>query len=232
MLSIELLHIGGLYAQRVAEYLRSRGGTVEEYVTPASLPMVIDEPEEYLPQQAGRADVVIAIHIHQDLLVELPDLMARNGAKALLVPIEDPGWARPGLVRQVSEICRAKGIECEFPKPFCALTPQTPLIQQFSQEYRVGKPKLAMTQRDGVVVAVEYLQGSPCGLTEWAASRLVGTRLADETLANVHSLHATYPCLATMTMDPAFGDTIMHLSVGLLYEAVQEAVKNAKDADS
>ena len=34
-----------------------------------------------------------------------------------------------------------------------------------------------------------------------------------------------------MTMDPALGDTVMHLSVGLLYEAVQEAVKKAKDEE-
>ncbi|MCX7597580.1 MAG: DUF166 family protein, partial [Armatimonadetes bacterium] len=178
----------------------------------------------------GHADVVIAVHIHQDLLVELPELMARNGGRALIVPIEDPGWARPGLVRQVSELCRARGIECEFPKPFCALTPQTPVIKQFSEEYAVGRPRLTMTQLDGVVVEVECLRGSPCGLTAWVAGKLVGTRTADETLASVHSLQAAYPCLASMNMDPAYGDTLMHLAVGLLYEAVQEAVRNAKTA--
>lgn len=204
---------------------------MEEHVLPAALPMIIDDPEEYLPSDAGHADVVIAIHIHQDLLVELPHLMARNGGRALIVPIEDPGWARPGLVRQVSEICRAKGVECEFPKPFCALTPQTPVMQQFSEEYGVGRPKLVMTQRDGVVVAVEYVRGSPCGLTAWVAGKLVGTKIGGETLASVHSLQAAYPCLASMNMDPAFGDTLMHLSVGLLYEAVQEAVKSAKEAE-
>jgi len=231
MLSIELYHTSGLYAQRVAEYLRSRGGKVDEHELPESLPLVIDEPDEYLPKEAGHADVVIAVHIHQDLLVELPDLMARNGGRALLVPIEDPGWARPGLVRQVGELCRARGIECEFPKPFCSLTPQTPVIKQFSEEYGVGKPKLAMTVKDGVVIQVECLRGAPCGLTAWVAGRLVGTRVADETLASVHSLQATYPCLASMNMDPAFGDTIMHLSVGILYEAVQEAAKHAREAD-
>ncbi|MCX7597366.1 MAG: DUF166 family protein, partial [Armatimonadetes bacterium] len=99
MLNVEIYHVGGLYAQRVVEYLRSRGGTVEEHSLPATLPVIIDDPEEYLPADAGHADVVIAVHIHQDLLVELPELMARNGGRALIVPIEDPGWARPGLVR-------------------------------------------------------------------------------------------------------------------------------------
>lgn len=231
MLNIELFHTGGLYSQRVAEYLRSRGGQVEEHVLPTNLPMMIDDPEEYLPPEAGHAEVVIAIHIHQDLLVELPHLMARNGGKALIVPIEDPGWARPGLVRQVGEICRAKRIECEFPKPFCALMPQTPLIQQFAEEYSVGRPKLAITRRHGVVVEVECRRGSPCGLTAWVAEKLVGTKTDNETLASVHSLQAAYPCLASMNMDPAFGDTLMHLSVGLLYEAVQEALKNSKEAE-
>ena len=228
MLSIELYHPGGLYAQRLADYFKSRGGEVEAHELARNLPMIIDEPEDYLPENAGHCDIVVAVNVHQDLLVEMPDYMARNGGKALLAPIEDPGWARPGLVRQVGELCRAKGIECEFPKPFCALHPDTPVIAQFSEEYGVGKPELFFTQHDGVIVTAECHRGSPCGLVAWATGKLAGTKLGEETLASVHSLHATYPCLATMNMDPALGDTIMHMSVGMLYEAVQEAVKKAK----
>jgi hypothetical protein len=231
MLTLEIHHAGGLYAQRLVEYFRGRGGEVEAQELPRDLPMIIDEPEEYLPKEAGHADVVIAVHMHQDLLVELPDLMAAHGGKALIVPLEDPDWARPGLVRQVSELCRARNIECEFPKPFCALTPQGPVLTQFSEEYGVGKPELVLTQGDGCVVRAECRRGAPCGLTVYAANKLVGTNLSQETLARVHSLHATHPCLATMNMDPALGDTVMHLSVGMLYEAVQEAVKKAKDAE-
>jgi hypothetical protein len=175
--------------------------------------------------------VVIAIHIHQDLLVELPELMAAHGGKALLVPIEDPDWARPGLVRQVGELCRARGIECEFPKPFCALAPTSPELKRFSEAYGVGEPEFVITRHDGRAVTVECVRGAPCGLTAWAAEKLVGSDLANETLASVHSLHATYPCFGTMRMDPALGDTVMHLSVGLLYEAVQEAIKKARDAE-
>ena len=180
MLTLEIHHTGGLYAQRLIHYFRSRGGHVEDYEAPRNLPMIIDEPEEYLPANAGHGDVVIAVHMHQDLVVELPDLMAVHGGKALIVPVEDPDWARPGLVRQVGELCRGRGLECEFPKPFCALNPQGPVLKRFADEYEVGKPELILTQRDGRVVGAECKRGAPCGLTAAAAGKLVGTDLSHE----------------------------------------------------
>ena len=227
MLSIDLCHCGGLYAERLEQYFRERGAEIRCHVIPRNLPMIIDEPEEYLPDSVGQGDVVIAVNLHQDLLVGLPDMMAARGAKALIVPLEDPGWARPGLVRQVSELCRTRGIECSFPKPFCGLLPETPVIRQFSEQYQVGRPIVQLTTADGVITAAQCLRGAPCGLTAWVAQRLVGQRCDEDILSSVHHLQAAYPCLATMTMDPALGDTIMHLSVGFLCEAVQDALKKA-----
>lgn len=226
MLSIEVHHPGGLYADRLVAHFRGFGAEVAPYLLPRDLPLIVDEPEEHLPPEAGRADVVIAVNMHQDLLVALPGLLAARGGRALIVPLEDPNWARPGLVRQVTDQCRRRGLECEFPKPFCALVPQSPVIAQFARETRSGHPVIRFREVGGVVVEAECQRGAPCGLTAVAVEKMVG-KGREEALGSAYGLQAVYPCLATMALDPALGDTIMHLSGGLLHDAVQDALKTA-----
>jgi thymidylate synthase len=229
-LSVELIHTGGRYPQVVAEHLSRVGGqpVVEHRLPPASsLPLMIDDPEEYLPADLGQADIAIAIHLHHDLLVELPAVLGGKRTKALLVPIESPDWmVRPGLSAQVARECQRFGLESAFPKPFCGLVPGTPAIRQFCKEYRVGRLEFAIEVRNGRVVRVEAVRGSPCGLTDWVAERLVGTP-TEELVARAAELLHLRPCLATMMLDPQLGDTIMHESIRLIEAAARNALASA-----
>jgi hypothetical protein len=230
MVAVDVLHTGGRYPELVLEYLRSfEGAAVAAYQVPGYLPLIIDDVEEVLPAEAGRSDVAIALGVHPDILAGLPELMACRGGRALVGGLENPGWVPPGLLTQVAQACQQRGIECAFPKPLCALEPHTPVLKQFGEDFRIGRPVFRLVVHEGVIVEAECLLGSPCGLTQWVAEQLVGTP-ADETIVQrVKVLHHTKPCLASMALDPVLGETVMHLSVDLVEYAAAQALRHAEE---
>jgi hypothetical protein len=225
---VEVVHVGGRYAQRVIAHLSAMSpGAVSAFQVPRALPPVLDDPAEFLPAELGRAETIIAINIHPELLLELPERAKGGTLRALIAPIEDPSWVKPGLQRQVTLACSRHGIESAFPKPFCALEPNTPAIAEFCEQFKVGVPTFRIRIADGRVAAAEVVWGSPCGLTAFVAEQLVGLP-ADELLPKkAGGLHHSYPCLASMALDPDTGDTIMHASLALIITRVQEALQKA-----
>lgn len=226
---VEVLHTGGRFQELVREYLGERAGDeIKALQLPDRLPLIVDDAREFIPEEAGSSAVVIAIELHGDLLLELPHLMAERGGTALLVPQEDPSWVRPGLIRQMSEACKAKGIECEFPKPFCHLQPRTRIIRMFGEQYEAGVPELEFEIEGGVITEARVTRSAPCGLTRWLAERLPGAEATEEAVVQrTRVLHHSRPCVATMNMDPTINDTLMHLSLHLAEFASAQAFKRA-----
>ena len=225
----EVVHEGGRYAERViAHLLKMSPESVDAYQVPRSLPPVLDDAAEYLPAELGAGDVIIAINIHPEMLLEIPNMVAGVATRALIAPIEDPNWIKPGLAKQVTQECAQREMESAFPKPFCALEPTTPVIREFCEEFRVGVPTFRLELEGGKVAAVEVMLGAPCGLTDFVAEKLVGMAADDSLPEKAGQLHHSYPCLSTMIMDPALGDTIMHKSLFLLRERVREALGEAR----
>ncbi len=230
MLTVDLVHSGGRYPQVVAEYLSSFDGSqVRQFQVPGWGAVLMEDAADLLPEEIGASDVVVAVAVYQDVLVELPYLMEKHSGRALIAPIEDPNWIRPGLVGQVSRICADKGIECAFPKPFCALQPQTRLIGQFCEQYQIGKPELHLDTADGVITAAEFVRGAPCGLTRWVAEQLVGHPVDESLIQTVKTLHHARPCLASMALDPVLGETVKHLSVDLIEYAARTALEQVEN---
>jgi len=227
MLCVEICHSGGRYPQLIQEYLESQGGEVTVHRLPERLPLMVDNPRDFLPDDVGQAAVIIAINLHQSLLLELPHIASSPTQQALIAPIEDAGWIKPGLRRQVAEACRQRGIECAFPRPFCNITPNTDIIKQFCQQYQIGKPQFALKLQGNQISAAEYIQGAPCGLTCWLTERLVGERADEQLIQKAMQLHHARPCLASMADAPQLGDTIKHVAVELTRYATREALREA-----
>ncbi|UCC67869.1 MAG: hypothetical protein JSV79_12250 [Armatimonadota bacterium] len=228
---VEVVHIGGRYSERVFTHLSSVSpGNVDAYQVPRSLPPVLDDAAEYLPAELGAGDVIIAINIHPELLLEIPNMVGGGSTQALIAPIEDPNWVKPGLQRQVTQACAANEMESAFPKPFCSLDPSTPAITEFCEQFKVGRPKFKLRVRDGKVAGVEVVRGSPCGLTHFVGGKLVGLPADDSLPEKAGQLHHGYPCLASMNLDPATGETVMHASLYLLRDVVKEALEEARKA--
>ncbi len=198
---------------------------------PSELPLFADESDDYLPPSLPEHDVTLAINVHEDLLTDIPKLAKEAGSKALIVPSEAPDWISRGCRRSVTETCKRLGIEVAFPKPFCSLEEKAehPVINEFMRKFKIGKPKVQLFVHDGEIVNTQVDRCAPCGCTYYVAKNLIGKPLTpsineDLTAKYWHS----YPCVASMQMDPELGDTILHRGGYIHYSAVSEAVDEAK----
>lgn len=203
-----------------------------EIPDPAKLPAFIEKPEDYLPSNMPKADVCVASGIHKDLLLELPNRLNACGIKGLIVPVEDFNEVPSGLRRQVEERCIELGLECAFPKPFCCLKPSRdkPLISRFVLELGIGRPELeiTVTEKGGVEIVESAVvrRSAPCGSTWYVARKLRGVETRRETLHDgIAKAHHSYPCTATMSVDPEAKEPILHIAGFIIREAVEEALK-------
>ena len=225
--SVQILHTGGHYPALVEEHLRSQGAPVTTHQLSADSFQTLDDPEQYLPRELGEADVVIAIALPPGLITALPPFLADTRCRALLVPVEDPTWVRPGLERQLQGLCKAAGMECAVSMPFCALAGGGEVIGAFCKQYRVGRPRLEIEVSDGLVTTARCVQGAPCGLTHWVAERLPGTAI-EEVVERAKVLHHSRPCMASMALLRESGDTLMHVSLDIMKRAAASAVRRVQ----
>jgi hypothetical protein len=195
-----------------------------ELPDPNTLPVVVDEPSKYLPDSIPSVDLVLATGIHNDLYLELPEILRRSDAKALIIFRDSPKDAPLGVVREIAEKCELYGIELATPKPSCLLRPDpsTPTINKFIKELRIGKPviKLNLKELSGnikVISEIEVYVSSPCGITWYVARQMLGYKFGDindETLRKMYDdialHHHSYPCTGSMDYDMEIGDTILH----------------------
>jgi len=194
---------------------------------PARLPLYIDDSEDFLPPELEPHDVALAINVHEDLLLSLPPLLKAAGAQALIVPLDDTGWLNPGVRRQVERNCIELGLECAFPKPACSLEarPDQPVIAEFQRLYRVGRPKIVIQSRDGVIREARVIQSAPCGNTYYVAYNLAGQEISGDLNERVVAKYwHSFPCVGSMQTDPELGDSILHKGGFLHYKAVDEAL--------
>jgi len=197
---------------------------------PAEMPYYVDDPADFLPDELPPHDVLLAIHIHEDLLLSLPARSKKAGGKAMIVPGEDPAWLSQWIRSRLKTICDNEGLEVAFPKPFCALDPGQgqPTIREFVRHFRSGRPKITLKVQDGKVIESQVLVSAPCGCTYYVARNLVGKEVNEDlnTVVTAKYWHS-YPCVASMDVDRDLGDTPLHKGGYMHYEAVADAVEEA-----
>jgi hypothetical protein len=199
---------------------------------PSELPAFIDNPEKYMPKKVPKADLCVASGLHKDLLLELPKHIQKVGIKGLIVPIEDFNEVPSGLRKQMEEKCLEFGLENAFPKPFCSLEPSEdkPTISRFTKEMKVGRPSLeiaiAKRGKQEVIESAVVRRSAPCGSTWYIAKKLVGVEMKKDILYDtIAKAHHSYPCTATMNVDPEAREPILHLGGYIIREEVEKALK-------
>ncbi len=199
---------------------------------PSRLPVFIDTPEKCMPRKLPKADLCIASGLHKDLLLELPHYMQKFGIEGLIVPIEDFVEVPSGLKRQMKEKCQELDLENAFPMPFCSLEPAEgkPTISRFVTELKVGRPSLEIStvDRDGyeVIDHVIVRRSAPCGSTWYVARKLIGVETRMENLYDAMAkAHHSYPCTASMNVDPELKEPILHVGGYIIREEVENALK-------
>lgn len=201
---------------------------------PDNLPLMLEEdPAQYLPPVSAFSGVhtVLAINLHQDILLSLPEICSQVGVKALVVPLEDSLWLPGGARRQVQQKARGTDLEIVFPKPFCALKESEahPEVNKFIRYFRIGVPRFSIRKLDGVIQEARVLQSSPCGAAYFVARNLAGVPDGEKLPEIVGNKWHNYPCTASMKTDRELKDTILHYAGELHQAEVAAALSLAED---
>jgi hypothetical protein len=204
------------------------------------LPLIIDYPEDYLPDSLPSADLILALAEHKGVAELLPEIAQMSGAQAVIAPVDNEAWLPRGLARQLRGWLERQGVACVTPKPFCSLTEthydvtrrekiayQDELIAEFARYF--GRPSfnIHVDPDTRLITMVEVRRDATCGCASYTAERLVGTS-ADEAEQEGGMLHHHYPCLASMGIDSDFGDTLMHVSGNIMRDEIGEQVRPFK----
>jgi NAD-dependent dihydropyrimidine dehydrogenase PreA subunit len=219
MLRIYILS-SGKYGSRIVNNIAQMGlasGIVGIHEVPDNLPEFLDEVDEFVPENLPEADLILSIGLYGDINMIIPIVASKTGAKSIIVPIHDPKQIPIGLQNEIESL--VKDAKIVFPKPFCTLEPVgDKYIDEFAETF--GKPELEI-EADDLIRNIKVKRGAPCGSTWFVADKLVNTPIEDAEFEAGGRYH-NYPCLASMSIDPMVGDTLMHLAGYKIKEAVKK----------
>ena len=232
--------ITGDYGERHLDNVRQHGPeewTVEQWRAPSRYPIVIDYPDEYVPDDLPPADLILSFPEVSSVAELIPDVVKATGASAVIAGVDNEAWLPRGLARQLRGWLEGMGIVCVTPKPLCSLTEtdygmarrqrmpyEDPLISEFARWFGMPDLRLTVDPDTRTITAVSVSRDAVCGCARYVAERLVGVS-ADDAEQEAGLLHHHYPCLASMGIDGDFGDTLMHVSGNVLRDNVAEQVK-------
>jgi hypothetical protein len=235
--------ISGEYGRRHVENLTAHGPTeweIHTWQAPAVLPPILDYPEDYLPEALPPADLILSFAEQRGVAELLPDIARMTGAQGVIAAVDNEAWLPRGLARQLRGWLEQIGVACATPKPLCSLTEQdygiarrqrltydSPVIAEFAHYFGQPELKIEIDPETRTITAVQVQRDAVCGCARFVAERLVGLS-ADEAGEQAGLLHHHYPCLASMGIDPDFGDTLMHISGNVLKDNVEAQVRPFK----
>lgn len=198
----------------------------------ALLPYLLENPRDFLPPEIPRHDVLLAICIHEQILLEMLKICASAGTKAVVVPLEASAWITPAAREQAEAICARNRIEIAFPKPFCRFDPAPgTVLDRFRRHFHIGAPEVRL-EWDGDRISETHVEVSAaCGATYYVARWLKGKTRDDDLRHDVVSRRFhSYPCTASMQHDDELGDSPLHVSGQAHYKILAD--KDEPDAPS
>ncbi len=217
--------VQGNFGKRKAENIRKhmpREWSVEVHELPRSLPLVIDDIEQFFPGQTG-ADLLLALGESPAAAQLIPEIAKLIGAKAVIACVDNHDWLPEGMMTQVKKELASSGIDIVFPTPFCVLAgSKNRYIAEFAKHF--GKPELKIKVEGDKIKSVEVLRDAPCGNTRYVARRLVGVSVRDALIV-AQQYHHQYPCLASPIKERRRHDNLMNRAGRLLEAAVRKEVR-------
>jgi hypothetical protein len=223
------------YGKRFAENLQKHSPDSWEtisYLFDRRIPAVVDDPEEVLPDDLPRADLLVYVGQDRNLAELIPDIAESCQVKEVIAAVDARGYLPTGLANQIQRRLTKMGIKSTFPAPFCSLTEsrsEGPLTREFASYF--GQARMIVTVSDGRIQEVELIRGAPCGNSLYVAERLPGIKV-EESVEQAGLLFHAHPCMASMDMDRELGDTILHIAGHLVKSAVGVALEKAGTGNS
>jgi hypothetical protein len=235
--------ISGEYGQRHVRNIRQHRPSswqLEAWQPPTELPLIIDDPRDYVPDTLPPTDLLLSFGEYRAIAELLPEVARVTGARAVIAPVDNEAWLPRDLAGQLRGWFQARGIICVTPKPLCSLTGRyyhvgrrhfieydDPLIAEFARTFGQPKLRLSLDPQARRITAAELLRDTVCGCARYVAQGLVDVS-ADEAEQVAGLLHDDYPCLASMDLDADYGNSLMHVSGNFIKDNVAEQVRPFK----
>ena len=200
---------------------------------PAVQSYLLETPGDCVPQDVPDHDVLLAINIHEQVLLEMLRGCEAWGTKGVVVPLEAPDWVSGATRAEAERVCQARGVELAFPKPFCAFDPPAgSFLAEFRDYFRIGMPDVELTVEKGRISEARVKVSAACGATYYIARWLEGKSLEDDLEFEVvgKRLHS-YPCTASMEWDDELGETCLHVA-GEAHKKILSGIKDVTDEGS
>ncbi|MEM2110833.1 MAG: DUF166 domain-containing protein [Candidatus Bathyarchaeia archaeon] len=209
-------------------YRSFAGDIYGTYEITGDLPPFIEEPEKFLPENTPKSDVLIAVGLHPDLLSALPFVVKESEVKAVIVPIENKNWCSAAVKNRLIKELEKINVEYAFPKPFCSLEGSSqPVLKEFVRQFRIGRPEIEVEVEHAFIKRATVLKSAPCGST-WYVAQCIKGRDISKIEDVVAVAHHSYPCTASMEVDPELNDTILHKAGYIIREAVKNSIERAE----
>jgi hypothetical protein len=234
----------GEYGKRHVRNIRKHGPAswhLDTWQAPNILPLIIDYPEDYLPEEFPSYDLLLSFAERKGVAELLPDIAKMTNAKAVIAAIDNQNWLPRGLARQLRGWLERMDVPCATPKPLCSLTERdfkvtrrerlsyvSLEISEFAKHF--GQPNLDITinPETRIIDSIEVKRDAVCGCIRYVAEGLIGVSV-DEAEGKAGLLHHHYPCLASMTkLNDYNHDTLMHESGNLLKDNINDQIKPFK----
>ncbi|MFH1730970.1 MAG: DUF166 family protein [Planctomycetota bacterium] len=187
---------------------------------PAALPYLLEHPARRVPRSIPPHDILLAVNIHEQILVEILKRSGKWGTRGVVVPLEAPDWISGSAREQASAVCGESGVEIAFPKPFCSFDPPAgSALATFRRRFHIGKPDVRLEIRNRRIEKAHVEVSAACGATYYVARWLEGRHIDEDLRHEVVSkrMHS-YPCTASMKWDDELGDTPLHVAGQAHYE--------------
>ncbi len=227
----------GTSGQRVADNILQHAPAhwkVSVWRAPPLIPPDQENLSLMLPKVLPAADLLIGLVECVQMAYLLPEMVARSGARAIVVPIDHQNWVPQHMVDHLRSAMEETGVAIAFPKPFCSLTMRTYNEASWRVEYRdahiaefarhFGRPELRILFDDAQrVTRCEVRRDVACGFARLLAERLPGCTINQvEELAS--ELLQQHNCPDDGVIDPDYQASLHEVADSIVREAVRREV--------
>lgn len=232
-----LAALQGPFGVRMVENIHRQAPShwnISVWRAPPLMPPDRESLQRLLPRYLPAADIVVGLVEGSTMAHLLPEIVARSGARAIVMPVENQRWVPRRVVNELAEKFAAMGVATAFPKPFCSLTMRTYSEASLREEYKdahiaefaryFGRPELRVLFDDSLhITRCDVRRDTACGLAHVLAERLVGVALNEaEELAS--TLLRQHSCPDGGGLDTDYQAPLSHIADSIVREAVRREV--------
>ncbi len=207
------------------DYQRKFAGEIAGVLDlPAVLPHLLETPGDLVPSDIPPHDILMAIGVHEQILVAMLERLAGGCTRGVVVPLEAPDWISQSAKSRAEEICADAGIELSMPKPFCDFAPPAgSILDEFRRKFCIGKPEIQLIVKNDKIEKANVIVSAACGATYCVARWLTGRGVDEDLKFEVIARRLqSFPCTASMSWDDELGDTVMHVAGKAHYEILEQ----------